>query len=87
MRYRHRMDPEAPLRFVYPDWLDDMMRADLARSLPGDSGGQSERLAVADAEIDSWFAVRKINTTRALDAPRLWLKSARLTRRPPSRSI
>jgi hypothetical protein len=69
MRYRHRMDPDAPLRFVYPDWLDYVIRVDLARQLPGDSGSGAERLAVTDAQIDNFFAVRQINTTRTMDAP------------------
>jgi hypothetical protein len=69
IRYRHRMAPDAPLHLVYPEWLEDMVRTDLARSLPGDSGGRSERLAVADAEIDHFFAVRNINTSDALDSP------------------
>jgi hypothetical protein len=69
IRYRHRTAPETPLRLLYPEWLEDEVRADLARSLPGDSGGQSERLAIADAEIDRWFAVRNINVTTTLDSP------------------
>ncbi len=69
MIYHHRMDPEASLRLVYPEWLEDMIRTDLARRLPGDSGGQSERLAVADAEIDRWFSVRNINVTNVQDSP------------------
>lgn len=69
MRYRHRMAPETPLRLVYPEWFEDMMRADLARELPGNSGGQSERLAVADAEIDAFFRARNINVTNTQDNP------------------
>lgn len=69
LRYRHRMAPETPLRLLYPEWLEDMLRTDLARRLPGDSGGQSERLAIADAEIDRWFAVRGINVTNTQDSP------------------
>jgi hypothetical protein len=69
MRYRHRMAPETPLRFVYPEWLEDMVRADLARQLPGDSGSQAERLAVTDAQIDNFFAVRNINVTTVQDSP------------------
>ena len=67
-RYRHRMAEDAPLRFVAPFWVKGMIRADLALNVPGDSGGGTERLAVADAEIDQWFAVRDINTTWAMEA-------------------
>jgi hypothetical protein len=69
LRYRHRMPAESPLRLVLPEWTDDMFRADLARQLPGDSGAGIERLATADATIDSWFATRNINLTRSLDSP------------------
>jgi hypothetical protein len=68
-RYRHRTARDLPLRLVYPEWLDDMMRADLARQLPGDSGSGIERLATADTQIDSFFRTRNINTTRYLDSP------------------
>ena len=69
MRYRHRMPLNSFLRVLYPAWLDDMIRADLAKNLPGDSGGQAERLAVADAEIANFFAVRGINVTAVEDSP------------------
>ncbi|MDQ2728047.1 MAG: major capsid protein [Actinomycetota bacterium] len=69
MRYRHRMAPESPLRLVIPEWLEDMLRADLVRQLPGDSGTGLERLATADAEIAGWFAVRNINVTDTADSP------------------
>lgn len=67
-RYYNRMSPTAPLRLVYPAWLNDMFRADLARNLPGDSDSGKERLAVTDAEIASWLNVRNINTSTSLDS-------------------
>jgi len=67
-RFRHRTEREMPLRLIVPEWVDDLIRADLARSMPGDSSDAKERLAVADREIDQWFATRAINLTRALDA-------------------
>ncbi|MDA8046500.1 MAG: major capsid protein [Actinomycetota bacterium] len=69
LRYRNRMELDDPLRVILPGWIYDMFRADLARNLPGDSGGHSERLAVADAEIDGFFSARHLNVTRALDSP------------------
>lgn len=63
MRSQHRMRPDAPLRFMAPAWLKDYIRIDLARQLPGDN-----TLAVADAEIDRFFAVRNINVTWTLEA-------------------
>jgi hypothetical protein len=68
-RNRHRMAPESPLHLMYPEWFEDAMRADLARELPGNSGGQSERLAVTDAQIDAFFRVRNINVSTYLDSP------------------
>lgn len=60
---RHRMATNATLRFFAPDWLRAQMRADLARQMPGDN-----TLAVADAEIDRFFAARNVNVTWLLDA-------------------
>ena len=67
-RFRNRMPSDAPLRCIYPAYLNDMIRADLARNVPGDSGGQSERLAVSDEEILSWLKVRGINGSPTLDS-------------------
>lgn len=52
--------PDTRWRFGAPFWLRNMMRADLVRELPGSS---DERLATADATIDSFFAVRGVNPT------------------------
>ena len=70
MRYRHRMAPGTPLRFVEPVWLKDMLRSDLAKNLPGDSGGQTERLAMADAEIEKFFSVALHQRDRRAGQPR-----------------
>jgi hypothetical protein len=69
MRFRHRMTPGAPLRLVWPLGFRDMLRADLARNLPGDSGGHTERLATANAEITQWFAMRSLNVSDSQDSP------------------
>ncbi len=68
-RYRNRTAREMPLRIIIPEWLDDNMRTDLARQAPGDSvsGSSNDRLAVADAQINSFYASRGVNVTRALD--------------------
>lgn len=52
------------LRVGLPFWLRNMIRADLAREMPGSA---QERLAAADNEIDAFFAVRNINITWLLD--------------------
>lgn len=64
MRNRHRMLPGTPLRAIFPAWALDMIRADLVRELPGSS---DERLATADAKIQSFFSMRNINVTWALE--------------------
>lgn len=50
-----------------PVWLYDMMRTDLARQLPGDSGGQIERLAMTDAQLSALFTARGITPHLLLD--------------------
>lgn len=70
LRYRHRLGTgNVPLRLHIPQWFYDMVRADLTKQLPGDSGSGLERLATADATIDGFFAVRHINVTKVLDSP------------------
>jgi len=64
MRNRHRMLPETPLRWQAPATLRDNMRSDLTREMPGSA---DERLAAADAYIESFFAVRHINVSWFLD--------------------
>lgn len=61
----HRMSPMQPFRFLLPFWLRDMIRTDIARQLP--VGTVEETLAVADATIDRFFAVRNVNTSWYLD--------------------
>lgn len=64
MRSRHRISGAFPLRFVAPFWLRDMIRTDLAREMPGSA---DERLAVADATIETFIRARNVNVTWALD--------------------
>lgn len=65
MRNSHRMLPNTPLRWMAPATLRDEMRADLTASMTG--GSTDERLAVADATIDGFFAARHINVSWFLD--------------------
>ena len=66
MRNRHRLDPEAPLRAIFPVWFKNALRSDLVKQLPGD--GQDAALSLADATITRWFAERKVTVTWALDS-------------------
>jgi hypothetical protein len=63
-RYRHR-DDGITLSFAAPAWLRDQIKADIARQLP--VGSTDETLAVADANIDRWFASRNIDPVWLLD--------------------
>lgn len=61
-RDRHRIDPSTPLRLRAPAFLRNILRVDMTRRMPGDS-----TMAVSDAEIARWFAVRGIAVTWVLD--------------------
>lgn len=64
LRNRHRLPRTYPFRLGLPEWLLGNIRTDLTRELPGSS---EERLATADAQIESFFAVRNVNVTWFLD--------------------
>jgi hypothetical protein len=65
-RYSHRIPRTAGFTAVFPDWAKEVVRSDLARELAHDTDG-GDRLAVSDAQIDAWFAVRSINVIWAID--------------------
>lgn len=58
---RHRLDDTFRMRAIMPRWVKDMIRADLA------TGTSLEELAVADAQIDGFFAARNVTVTWHLD--------------------
>lgn len=60
----HRLRNDVPLRMIAPQWLLNMLRADITYQMVGD-GLQS--LALTDAEIVSWFSARNVNITWHLD--------------------
>lgn len=62
-RSRHRLSDNIPLRTWLPRWFKDEIRADLVLGIAGDLA----QLAVADALIDTFFAVRHVNVTWHLD--------------------
>lgn len=61
-RSRHRMDRDATLQVVLPDWTNDAIRADLLRQAPGDS-----TYAVTDGQIAQWFAALNLMVTYTPD--------------------
>jgi hypothetical protein len=63
-RSRHRLSPTENLRVIAPAWLLNMARADLVMSMPG---AEDDPFSIANATVASWFRVRNINVTWALD--------------------
>lgn len=54
-----RLDENMRFVFLAPSWLRHMLRSGIARQMP--FGTLDERYAVADAKIDSFFALRNID--------------------------
>lgn len=65
LRNRHRLDPKAPLKAMFPEWFRNALRADLVKQIPGD--GQDTAFNLVDATIDKWFAARNVNVTWFVD--------------------
>lgn len=63
-RNRRRMNSRAPLRWIAPIWMQDMIRADMTRQMVGDG---LQALAITDAQINQWLNARNINVTYHLD--------------------
>lgn len=59
----YRLDDAIALRMVLPQWVRNMLRADLTRGMAGDL----DAIAVADATIAGWFQTRGVNITWHLD--------------------
>lgn len=64
-RNRHRIDVNAPLRAIFPEWFKNALRADLIKQLPGD--GNEDTFGLAENKINSWFKLRNINVTWTMD--------------------
>lgn len=63
-KWRHRVGDQTRLHAWLPRWVKDMIRLDLAR---GPNYAGTGNLAVADAEIDAFFAARNVTITWHLD--------------------
>jgi hypothetical protein len=59
----YRLDDAIALRMVLPQWVRNLLRADLTRGMAGDL----DAIAVADATIAGWFQTRGVNITWHLD--------------------
>jgi hypothetical protein len=65
-RDRYRLAGDAPLRAIFPLWVLELLRGDIAKGEPVDSLRSS--LSVSDSEIKGFFSDRHINVTWALDS-------------------
>lgn len=65
-RDRYRLGPQIPLRAIFPVWLLEVLRGDIAMGDPEDN--LRGTLSMSDADIQGFFADRKINVTWALDS-------------------
>lgn len=61
LRNRHRLDENAPLRAIFPEWFRKALRSDLVKQLPGD--GQDVAFGLQDSTVDRWFADRNVSVT------------------------
>jgi hypothetical protein len=64
-RFKHRLSTATPLRMVVPDWVRELIRADISMQMPGD--GLDNTMGVADAKINTWFRNAGVNVTWHLD--------------------
>lgn len=60
----HRLNENAPLRFILPSWCRDLMRGDITRQMVGDG---LDALAITDEQIADFFRRRNVNVTWHLD--------------------
>lgn len=70
-RSRHRMDPEAPMVAVVPDWLVGLIRADLTRQSPGD-----QTLGVTRDQIAAYLRARDLEPIFAADGQEFGAQAA-----------
>jgi hypothetical protein len=66
MRDRYRLTKDANLRAIFPQWVLELLRGDIAKGMPVDNLRSS--LSTSDAEIEGFFKDRNINVTWALDS-------------------
>lgn len=61
-RSRNRLGENAQLKAIFPHWVKNAIRADLAMQLPGDS-----TFSIGDSEIEGWFNDRNISVIFSYD--------------------
>jgi hypothetical protein len=65
-RDRYRLNKDASLRVIFPAWVLETLRGDIAVGLP--VGGFRQTFSTSDADIEGFFSDRNINVTWALDS-------------------
>lgn len=65
--YPHRIPRSATLTVAYPEWVKDLIKADLAREVAHDNSGPFNVLAISDAEIDDLFTARGVRVIWTMD--------------------
>lgn len=66
-RNRYRIPRSLNLTAILPDWVKDLVRADLTRELAHDNGGSRDSLAITDEQIDGLLAARGVSPIWHLD--------------------
>jgi hypothetical protein len=64
-RNRHRLNTRVALRTIMPQWVIDLLRTDLARRMT--MASPAELFAIAQNQLETWFATRGVNVTWHLD--------------------
>jgi hypothetical protein len=69
LRYRHRATRESPvIRTIMPDFVKDLLRADVAKELAHSNDPNADALALAEQRIDAWFAAKNISPIWGLES-------------------
>lgn len=63
----HRVAEAQTFVAIFPSWVKELLRTDLAREQAHDNAGTFNVWEVSDAQIDDWFKARHINVIWHLD--------------------
>jgi hypothetical protein len=59
-RARHRLSSRANFRALFPFWVTEIVKSDIAAQAPGDG---ISRFSISDAQVQDWFNSRGVNAT------------------------
>jgi hypothetical protein len=63
----HRLARSQSFTLIAPDWIKDLLRADLTRELAHDNAGSRDQLQLTDAQVDELMSSRGVNVVYHLD--------------------